>query len=124
MSDNPYLAHLNKKKGGSSTPAPELLAKEPLFGFLPRRVTSAQVQRALVRFGHMCRLVLVSNGSKESDVNPFTKAPHTAQYKKILAARKKLPVYAQMEEFYKMVSLFASFILGGVVRVSWGCRRS
>ena len=37
-------------------------------------------------------------------MNPFTKEPHTAQYKKILEARKKLPVYAQMDEFYKMVS--------------------
>lgn len=43
---------------------------------------------------------------QEGDVNPFTKQPHTAQYKKILEARKKLPVYAQMTEFYKMVSLF------------------
>jgi pre-mRNA-splicing factor ATP-dependent RNA helicase DHX15/PRP43 len=32
-------------------------------------------------------------------VNPFTKKPHTAQYRKILEARKKLPVFAQMDEF-------------------------
>jgi pre-mRNA-splicing factor ATP-dependent RNA helicase DHX15/PRP43 len=37
-------------------------------------------------------------------MNPFTKQPHSAQYKKILAGRKKLPVFAQMAEFYKMVS--------------------
>jgi pre-mRNA-splicing factor ATP-dependent RNA helicase DHX15/PRP43 len=36
-------------------------------------------------------------------VNPFTKLPHTTQYKNILEARKKLPVYAQMEEFYEIV---------------------
>lgn len=36
-------------------------------------------------------------------MNPFTKAQHTSEYKKILAQRKKLPVFAQMAEFYKMV---------------------
>lgn len=41
---------------------------------------------------------------QEHDLNPFTKQPHSAQYKKILAGRKKLPVFAQMAEFYKMVS--------------------
>ena len=41
---------------------------------------------------------------QEHDNNPFTKQPHSAQYKKILESRKKLPVFAQMEEFYKMVS--------------------
>ncbi|KIM87769.1 hypothetical protein PILCRDRAFT_814484 [Piloderma croceum F 1598] len=40
----------------------------------------------------------------EHDMNPFTKQPHSAQYKKILAGRKKLPVFAQMAEFYKMFS--------------------
>jgi len=38
----------------------------------------------------------------EGDVNPFTKQPHSGQYKKILEARKKLPVYAQMDEFLKI----------------------
>ena len=38
-------------------------------------------------------------------MNPFNKQPHTTQYKKILEARKKLPVYAQMSEFYEMVSI-------------------
>ena len=41
---------------------------------------------------------------QEGDVNPFTKKPHSAQYKKILQARKKLPVFTQMDEFLKMVS--------------------
>jgi hypothetical protein len=44
------------------------------------------------------------DNEKEGDVSPFTKQPHTAQYKKILEARKKLPVYSQMDEFMKMVS--------------------
>jgi hypothetical protein len=37
-------------------------------------------------------------------VNPFTKQAHSPGYKRILEARKKLPVYAQMREFYEMVS--------------------
>jgi pre-mRNA-splicing factor ATP-dependent RNA helicase DHX15/PRP43 len=41
---------------------------------------------------------------QEGDVNPFTKQPHSASYKKILEVRKKLPVYAQMKGFYEMVS--------------------
>ncbi|VDB91705.1 unnamed protein product [Peniophora sp. CBMAI 1063] len=62
-----------------------MATKDPLYGFLPRRVEGSQVRKAL-----------------EGDVNPFTKQPHTPQYKKILEARQKLPVYAQMDEFYKM----------------------
>ncbi|KAF7322898.1 p-loop containing nucleoside triphosphate hydrolase protein [Mycena chlorophos] len=38
------------------------------------------------------------------DVNPFTKNPHTEQYKRILEGRKKLPVYSQMDEFLEMFS--------------------
>lgn len=49
--------------------------------------------------------ILDANVLQEGDVNPFTRQPHTPQYKKILEARKKLPVYAQMEEFYKMVRI-------------------
>jgi hypothetical protein len=41
---------------------------------------------------------------QESDVNPFTQQPHTPQYMKILEARKKLPVFAHMDEFLTMVS--------------------
>ncbi|KAH9059632.1 P-loop containing nucleoside triphosphate hydrolase protein [Lactarius vividus] len=59
--------------------------KHPLFGFLPRNVTAKQVQ-----------------GVMEGDENPFTRLPHSSQYRKILEARKKLPVFAQMDEFYKM----------------------
>jgi pre-mRNA-splicing factor ATP-dependent RNA helicase DHX15/PRP43 len=36
-------------------------------------------------------------------VNPFTHQAHTPQYKKILEARKKLPVFAQMDEFLDVV---------------------
>lgn len=38
-------------------------------------------------------------------MNPFNKQPYSPQYKKILEARKKLPVYAQMSEFYEIVSI-------------------
>ncbi|OJT09241.1 hypothetical protein TRAPUB_14316 [Trametes pubescens] len=61
----------------SDSPAPALGREDPLFGFLPR---------------------------KESDVNPFSKKPHSAQYKKILQDRKKLPVFSQMDQFLKMFS--------------------
>ena len=40
---------------------------------------------------------------QESEINPFTKKPHTPQYKKILESRKKLPVFGQMHEFLQMV---------------------
>ncbi|GJJ14273.1 DEAH-box ATP-dependent RNA helicase prp43 [Clathrus columnatus] len=80
-SENPYLAH-HKKGTNSSTQ--NSTKEHPLHGFLPRRVTASQVQKAL-----------------EGDVNPFTNRPHSAQYKKILETRKKLPVYAQMSDFYK-----------------------
>ncbi|KIY68260.1 P-loop containing nucleoside triphosphate hydrolase protein [Cylindrobasidium torrendii FP15055 ss-10] len=62
-----------------------LNANEPLYGFIPRRVTGAQVRSAL-----------------EHDLNPFTKQQHFAQYKRILEARKKLPVYSQMDEFLEI----------------------
>ncbi|KIL59146.1 hypothetical protein M378DRAFT_169650 [Amanita muscaria Koide BX008] len=61
-------------------------AKEPLFGFLPRKVQGEQVRKAMAH-----------------ELNPFTKQPYTQQYRKILEARKKLPVFAQMDDFYKMV---------------------
>ncbi|KAK0432590.1 hypothetical protein EV421DRAFT_1848468 [Armillaria borealis] len=77
--DNPYFAHLPpSQRGTSSSKANMDTSKEPLFGFLPRKVTY------------------------EHDVNPFTKQPHSAHYKKILASREKLPVYSQMDDFFKM----------------------
>ncbi|KAJ6455675.1 hypothetical protein C8R45DRAFT_1035335 [Mycena sanguinolenta] len=91
MSDNPYLAHRHPTQRGagpSGSNAAPVGVKEPLYGFLPRKVTGEQVRKAM-----------------ENDTNPFTKQPHSAQYKKILEARKKLPVYTQMDDFYKMVCL-------------------
>jgi hypothetical protein len=52
---------------------------------------------------------------QEGNENPFTRLPHSNQYFKILAARRKLPVYAQMEEFYEMVSPVLSFVREGAM---------
>ncbi|KAF5313879.1 hypothetical protein D9619_013029 [Psilocybe cf. subviscida] len=83
--DNPYLAHLPpNQRGVASADGSD---KEPLYGWVPRMVKAAQVQKAL-----------------DGDINPFTKLPHSGQYKKILEARKKLPVFAQMTEFLKIFS--------------------
>ncbi|KAF9505957.1 hypothetical protein BS47DRAFT_480082 [Hydnum rufescens UP504] len=76
--DNPYLQHLAPHLRGSGRPAPD-----PLEGLVPRFVTAKQA-----------RVVL------DGGINPFTKLPYSAQFKKILESRKKLPVYAQMDEFY------------------------
>ncbi|KDQ52578.1 hypothetical protein JAAARDRAFT_138414 [Jaapia argillacea MUCL 33604] len=92
--ENPYLAHLNPKKRGGPSPSPGPTVKEPLFGFLPRKVNSKQVDQAM-----------------SGDINPFTKQPLSKQYKKILESRRKLPVFAQMEEFYKMVSFSENQII-------------
>ncbi|KAF9476308.1 hypothetical protein BDN70DRAFT_184041 [Pholiota conissans] len=83
--DNPYLSHLPPHQRGVGQANPS--AKEPLYGFVPRLVKGDQVRTAM-----------------DGDVNPFTKQPHSGQYKKILDARKKLPVFAQMDEFLKIVS--------------------
>ena len=48
-------------------------------------------------------------------MNPFTRQPHSPQYKKILEGRKKLPVFGQMAEFLRMVRPFdiCSQVRGG-----------
>ncbi|KAK0447459.1 P-loop containing nucleoside triphosphate hydrolase protein [Desarmillaria tabescens] len=85
--DNPYLAHLPPSQRGSGSSKAKIdTSGDPLFGFLPRKVTGKQARQAL-----------------EHDINPFTKQPHSAQYKRILASREKLPVYSQMDDFFKMV---------------------
>ena len=78
---NPYLAHRAIPMNGVSD------AVHPLHGWGPRKVTAEQVRKAM-----------------DGDVNPFTKQPVSAQYKKILETRRRLPVYGNMDEFYKMVS--------------------
>ncbi|KAG1786637.1 P-loop containing nucleoside triphosphate hydrolase protein [Suillus plorans] len=61
------------------------------FGYVPREVTADQ----------------------EHDINPFTNQPRSAQYKKILESRKKLPVFAHMAEFYKMFNKHQIIIMVG-----------
>ncbi|KAG6840945.1 DEAH-box ATP-dependent RNA helicase prp43 [Blastosporella zonata] len=85
--DNPYLAHRAPSERGVGPSGSNVAGKEPLFGFMPRKVKGEQARKAM-----------------EQDINPFTKQPHSAQYKKILEARKKLPVYAKMDEFFQMFS--------------------
>ncbi|KAG2757921.1 P-loop containing nucleoside triphosphate hydrolase protein [Suillus brevipes Sb2] len=100
--ENPYLSHRHPtERATSSTSTPNGAKassnlKEPLFGFVPRAVSAYQVRSAL-----------------KHDLNPFTKQPHTAQYKKILESRNKLPVFAQMTEFYKIFNKHQIIIVAG-----------
>ena len=80
------------------------LTKHPL-SFLPRQVTGEQVRGVMVclpRLVSCCDWYLTS--LQEGKENPFTRLPHSPQYRKILEARKKLSVFAQMDRFYKLVS--------------------
>ncbi|GAA97825.1 uncharacterized protein L969DRAFT_89610 [Mixia osmundae IAM 14324] len=79
MESNPYLAHLNGAQTNGSA------SSDPLNGFIQRKVTGAQVRKAL-----------------DGNVNPFTKRPFSSKYKDILDRRKKLPVFQQMEGFLDM----------------------
>ena len=82
--ENPYLAHrATSMKGVSGVSG----AIHPLHGWSPRKVTAEQVRKVM-----------------DDDVNPFTKQPVSSQYKNIMEARKNLPVYGYMDEFYKIVS--------------------
>ncbi|KAL4242388.1 DEAD box helicase family protein [Abortiporus biennis] len=69
---------------------------EPFYGSLPRHVTPKQVKKVM-----------------DGSINPFTNQPFTAQYKRILESRKKLPVYTQMEEFYRMFNKNQILIMVG-----------
>lgn len=83
---------------------PKSVPNEPLYGWVPRMVKGESVRKALVRSLHISPLFCVLSSLQEGDINPFTKDPHSKQYKTILEARKKLPVFAQMDEFLKIVS--------------------
>ncbi|KAH9927562.1 P-loop containing nucleoside triphosphate hydrolase protein [Fomitopsis serialis] len=90
---NPYTRAPPLAGPGSSK---SLGDKDPFYGWLPRHVIAAQVTKAM-----------------EGDVNPFSKQPHSAQYKKILEMRKKLPVFAQMHEFLNMFSANQIIVMVG-----------
>lgn len=51
----------------------------------------------------LCDALISDPPRQDHNLNPFTKKPHTTQYKTILETRKKLPVYGQMEEFLEIV---------------------
>jgi hypothetical protein len=54
--DNPYLAHLPPAMRGTSSPASSSAkAKEPLYGFIPRKVKAPQVLAAMVRCSLLSR---------------------------------------------------------------------
>lgn len=90
--ENPYLAHLppsERYTNGSSAPSSSSSSSnvDPLAGFIPRKVQGPQVRKVL-----------------EGEINPFSASgprPYSQKYKEILAKRKALPVYAQMDEFYE-----------------------
>ncbi|KAG9013115.1 DEAH-box ATP-dependent RNA helicase prp43 [Tulasnella sp. 427] len=89
---NPYLAHLYPKdkqlaKSNSS---------DPLHGLIPRKVTATQA-------------VAIMDG----EINPFTKKPLSPTYKKILMGRKKLPVFAQIQEFYDLYTKHQIIVMIG-----------
>jgi pre-mRNA-splicing factor ATP-dependent RNA helicase DHX15/PRP43 len=95
---NPYLAHRsNNKKGGASKDGIRSAA-HPFHGWTPREVTAEQVRKAM-----------------DGNVNPFTQQPVSAMYKKIMEARKRLPVYGYMDEFYRVVSTFEFPLLKGTL---------
>ncbi|KAJ3989211.1 P-loop containing nucleoside triphosphate hydrolase protein [Lentinula detonsa] len=88
MVDNPYLAHLPPfQRGAVHSSSSSSSEKEPWFGFLPRKVKGEQVRKAM-----------------NHQLNPFTKQPHSAQYRKILEIRRALPVFSQMDDFLELFS--------------------
>ncbi|KAF8699654.1 P-loop containing nucleoside triphosphate hydrolase protein, partial [Rhizoctonia solani] len=77
--ENPYLAHVR------AVPPKADGYEDPFDGCIPRKVKADKAKEIL-------------NGQ----YNPFTRQLYSEKYKKILEGRKKLPVFAQMEEFYKI----------------------
>ncbi|KAG9120200.1 DEAH-box ATP-dependent RNA helicase prp43, partial [Ceratobasidium sp. 392] len=58
---------------------------DPFNGCIPRKVNAAKAKEIL-----------------DGNTNPFTKQSYSDKYKKILEGRKRLPVFAQVEEFYNI----------------------
>ncbi|KZT20703.1 P-loop containing nucleoside triphosphate hydrolase protein [Neolentinus lepideus HHB14362 ss-1] len=74
------------KQTAPSTSTHELVPDEPVLNDpVHGRIVEDRVRMAL-----------------ESDINPLTGCPHTAQYKKLLAERRNLPVYSKMDEFFEL----------------------
>ncbi|KDQ52579.1 hypothetical protein JAAARDRAFT_81071, partial [Jaapia argillacea MUCL 33604] len=68
---------------------------DPLSGFVRRSVDSNQVENVI-----------------SGDANPFTRQPHSDKYRRILEGRRRLPVYAQMDEFYQLFNQNPIIIVG------------
>ncbi|KAJ2932282.1 hypothetical protein H1R20_g4806, partial [Candolleomyces eurysporus] len=92
----PDLGRLSITESLSAAELDIIKTKEPLYGLIPNKVPGSRVRLAL-----------------ERDVNPFTKKPYTVQYKKILETRKKLPVYAEMDQFLNIFGENQLIILFG-----------
>lgn len=102
---NPYLAHLYP--GAKQTGKP-VNGNDPLHGLIPRKVTATQAVAIMVCVylrplgkGQRKLTIMVT---KDGEINPWTKRPLSADYKKILVGRKKLPVFAQIQDFYDLAS--------------------
>lgn len=84
--ENPYLSHLPPGQRFTGNGVTANGSGDPLEGMIPRKVLGAQALAVM-----------------EGEINAFRSpaAPFSQRYKEILAARKKLPVFAQMDEFYE-----------------------
>ncbi|KAG2342230.1 P-loop containing nucleoside triphosphate hydrolase protein [Suillus weaverae] len=108
--------HHDTRDGAGASP------REPLFTAVLRevaaereRAASSALDGALRNFGYLAREATTDQVhlALEHNINPFTNQPHTAQYKKILEARKSLPVFAHMAEFYKIFNKHQIIIMVG-----------
>ncbi|KAH9998708.1 P-loop containing nucleoside triphosphate hydrolase protein [Russula vinacea] len=77
------------------------------------KVTAKQVQGAIVRGVFTLLYIVFLTPLQDGTENPFTRLPHSDRYHKILEARKKLPVYTQMDDFYKMYAKHQIIIVVG-----------
>ncbi|KAG1751208.1 P-loop containing nucleoside triphosphate hydrolase protein [Suillus lakei] len=124
---NPHHGLPDRKQATSSTPdgaSTSASPSEPLFSAVLREVAAARERAAsstlngaspLRDFGYLPREVTADQVrlALKHDINPFTNQPYTAQYKKILEDRKKLPVFAHMAEFYKIFNKHQIVIMVG-----------
>lgn len=104
LSHSAVIVFCNMAPNKEPRPSANPVVKDPLFGFLPRKVTAKQVltvmaspsTRPVSAFPHTLMLQM-------GEVNPFNKTSFSASYKRILDGRENLPVFGQMHEFYEMV---------------------
>lgn len=90
VKENPYLAHLppsERYTNGDANGSIDSTSADVFSGFIPRKVTGAQVRK-------------VMNGDINAFASPSAR-PFSQKYRDILEKRKALPVFAQMDEFYE-----------------------